>query len=278
MIALPGGNIALPSQLATDGRRSDDPEGDATKIASRLVSVKPFAIGAYDITRDEYADFVSETGRPTHGGCLVWNGNLWTKSPSASWRNPGFSQTGHDPVVCVTWDDAQDYVDWLNRKILRERRSRSDPISGVYRLPTWEESAFAAAGGAETRYYWGNDPRRDRANYGADPCLPCNAAAAGTDHWKYTSPVGSFPPNSFGLYDAAGNVWQWTSDCVRLTDSALLWTPKTRSETCYFQIMQGGSWLTGPEYLQSGWYGTQGAFVATTQTGFRLARDLEKGQ
>src|SRR5262249_10510286 len=104
------------------------------------------------------------------------------------------------------------------------------------------------------------------ANYGVDECLPCKGATGGADRWLYTSPVGSFPANAFGLYDMSGNVWQWTQSCFSF--------PVTPCENWY-QVIHGGSWLSGAMYLKPGEYVLKTATAGSVQTGFRLARNLD---
>jgi formylglycine-generating enzyme required for sulfatase activity len=274
MIVLPGGTFTMKAKSAIDGRKDDDPEGLKISAPAHSVTVKVFAVGVYDVTRDEYAAFVAATDRPSRGGCLTWTGDQWQKSLDRDWRQPGFQQTGRDPAVCVSAADAEAYVRWINAKVFG-RNPPPDTRAGPYRLWTWEEAEYAGGGGTTSPYYWGAGIGRDKANYGADDCLPCNPGAAGADRWLHTSPVGAFPPNPFGLYDMAGNVWQWTQDCLRMTPHGLEWGPAEASKRCDGRVTFGGSWLASPQYLKTEEYIPQTATIGTTQTGFRLARDLE---
>jgi formylglycine-generating enzyme required for sulfatase activity len=274
MVVVPGGDFTMTAKSGIDGRKDDDPENRKVTAPARPASVRTFAAAVYDVTRDEYAAFAAETGRSVLGGCLTWTGDQWTKSLNRDWRDPGFQQTGRDPVVCVSLDDAQAYVKWLNDR-LSSGRPRGPARGGLYRLPTWEEAEYASRGGSTTPYYWGTRVSRDRANYGADPCLPCNGAAEGADRWVHTSPVGSFPPNPFGLYDVIGNVWQWTQDCAQITPEGVKWGTGDPLESCALQVSYGGSWLADPRYLKTGEYIMQRTTLGNTQTGFRLVRDGE---
>src|SRR5262249_43901965 len=116
-----------------------------------------------------------------------------------SWQDPGFNQTGRDPVVCVSWQDAKAYIAWLNGKV---RQKSLASVDGPYRLPSESEWEYAARAGTSTRFWWGDDD------------------AAVSEHAWYkvnsgghTHPVGLKLANAFGLYDIVGNVWQWTEDC-----------------------------------------------------------------
>jgi formylglycine-generating enzyme required for sulfatase activity len=88
----------------------------ADEAPQHRVSLRSFALGKYDVTRREYAVFVSETGYRSDDSCYD-NGLDSPKRADASWKNPGFDQSDSDPVVCVSWNDANAYVSWLNHKL-----------------------------------------------------------------------------------------------------------------------------------------------------------------
>jgi len=210
---------------------------------------------------------VRETQRPDVGGCNYNDGRRWTLDPRKNWHNPGFPQTGTDPVVCVSWDDAQAYVAWLNTKVTG--------ASGRYRIPSEAEWEYAARHGAETPFYWGPAASHDLANYGAEDCFPCGVAQAGRDRWDYTSPAGAFPPNGFGLYDMAGNVWQWTADCWNETFTnaprdGSAWT----TGECRIRILRGGSWLDPSMFLSIPTRNRWPPDDHNNANGFRVARSL----
>jgi formylglycine-generating enzyme required for sulfatase activity len=234
MRVLPAGRFVMGSPLEEIGRQ-------AGEMPQHAVAVKrPFAIGVHDVTRAEYARFVSATG---YAG----------KKTRCDWRNPKlrgapFKQTPSDPVVCVNWTDAQAYLRWLSRK------------SGhAYRLPTEVEWEYAARAGSITARPWGPNADRDRANTGADTC--CGPQTGGRDRWRYTSPVGSFAPNAFGLFDMIGNVWQWTADCG---DAA-----------CGEHAVRGGGWFHSAMMARSASRAVDRADRRATDIGFRVARSLD---
>jgi formylglycine-generating enzyme required for sulfatase activity len=151
----------------------------------------------------------------------------------ASWKNPGFPQGDTHPVVNVTWEDAKAFCAWLSRK-----------EGKTYRLPTDAEWSVAVGLGPEEGntprdkdmkiknvYPWGNQwpPPKGAGNY--SPSL-------GVDDFEYTSPVGSFAANRYGLYDMGGNVWQWCEDYYDGNN--------------YSRVLRGGSWgCNDPDLLLS---------------------------
>lgn len=138
------------------------------------VRIKSFYLGRYEVTNAQYKRFCDETKRK-YPQNPVWDTNY-------------FLAKSDYPVINVSWRDADAYARWAGG-----------------RLPTEAEWERAARAGTATYYYWGDDPELDRnhANFlGVDKL----------DRWERTSPVGSFPPNPYGLYDIIGNVWEWTAD------------------------------------------------------------------
>ncbi|MFM2319367.1 MAG: hypothetical protein RLZZ215_1988 [Pseudomonadota bacterium] len=138
------------------------------------------------------------------------------------------------PVINVSWNDAQNYVQWL-----------SDKTKLTYRLPTEAEWEYAARAGTKTSYFWGDAIGKNKAN-----CESCGS------QWddKKTAPVNSFPANAWGLVDMHGNVWEWTQDCYYSNyQSAPLdsgaWE-KWWSLSCN-RVLRGGSWYNIPQYLRS---------------------------
>jgi formylglycine-generating enzyme required for sulfatase activity len=174
---------------------------------------KPFAVAKFDVTFDEWDACAA------HGDC----------DPRI--KDSGFGR-GRQPVINVGWYDTQTYVAWLGR------------VTGKpYRLLTEAEWEYAARAGSTTAYYWGDDIGKANAN-----CDGCGSRWDG----KQPAPVGSFAANQFGLYDTAGNVFQWVQDCYHgnyngaPTDGSA-WT----REDCGSRIARGGAWGVGPEALRA---------------------------
>ena len=260
LVVIPAGSFTMGSPASEVGRVANEgPQQQVTIDA-------PIAVGKYPVTRDEYAAFIAETKRPDGATCSV-PGNTWftlgggfNQAVGPTWRNPGIEQTGSDPVVCVSWRDAQAYADWLAKK-----------TGKAYRLLSEAEWEYAARAGTTTARYWGEAASHDAANYGAEPVGGITAGEAnGADRWVYTSPVGSFPPNAFGLYDMLGNVSQWVADCFRPTYNA----PLVTSATCA-HLARGAAWAHRAAFVRAAYrYAAPNAQNRSSLTGFRVARSL----
>jgi formylglycine-generating enzyme required for sulfatase activity len=234
---------------------------------------KPFALGEYPVTRGEFAIFVRETGHDPKG-CLVFASGRWRDDQHRSWRNTGYVQNDKHPVVCVSFDDAQAYIQWLSKK-----------TGKTYRLPSEAEWEYAARAGTATVRFWGDgrDEACQYANvgdlYGANRLkwnlenknrvFQCN------DGFAYTSPVGSYKPNAFGLYDMLGNVYQWTQDCVHASYKD---APADGSAwlggKCEGRAQRGGSWSNGPWGTRSAGRNGGPPKFRNLDVGFRVARTL----
>jgi formylglycine-generating enzyme required for sulfatase activity len=257
MLVIPPGSFIMGSPANEAGRNDDEGPQHRVTIA------QPFAVAKFDVTVDDFAAFVADTGYDAGSYCNVWSGRDWEKSQGLSWRNPGYEQTGMHPVTCVSWYDAQAYVDWLKGKTGKQ-----------YRLLSESEWEYAARGqtsppplltsgcGCEFSappYFFGNDDR-DMCRYGNGLDRNGKQKIRGMQRWAFfpcsdgyahTSPVGIFLPNPFGLYDMLGNVWQWTQDCYVETygDAPIDGSAETSVE-CRLRVRRGGSWSSVPWHLR----------------------------
>jgi formylglycine-generating enzyme required for sulfatase activity len=171
----------------------------------------PFALARFEVTRREYAAFVSATGREP-SKCREPHSPL-SAFRKLTWRDPGFAQDDSHPVVCVSWGDANAYVQWLASR-----------THARYRLPTHAEWVHAA--------HWNASAVADcrQGNLADDK----RTHGACKDGFAYTSPVGNFKANLIGIHDLVGNVSQWTLDCkARSRDDG---TP------CKERMFSGSSW------------------------------------
>ncbi len=261
MVVVPAGTFTMGSSQ-TEKAWAASHGGSLPSVADEApqhsVVIKSFAIGKYDVTRGEYAAFVRETSYSDGDGCGP-DSFKWKKQAKLSWRTPGFAQTPSDPVVCVSWRDAQAYVAWLNRK-LRPLQAVSE--HGPYRLPTESEWEYAARAGAPTYFWWGDD-----------------ASRASTYAWSrdnsagHTQPVGSKPANAFGLFDSVGNVWQWTEDCYAgsYAGAPVDGRANESGDTC-LRVDRGGSWLYPAWLLRSAARDRNPADYPAVIMVFRVAR------
>jgi formylglycine-generating enzyme required for sulfatase activity len=278
MLVIPSGTFQRGSPASEPGRYEE--EGP-----QRIVNVRTFAAARYDVTRGQWASYVRATGRPTDKGCDY---SLLPKETeaNASWSNLGFEQDDTHPVVCVSWSDAHDYVLWLSQK------------SGhKYRLLTEAEWEYAARAGTTTPYPWGKTASHENANYGGED-HPGYGVASGRDKWVTTSPVGSFQPNAFGLYDMHGNVMQWVEDCFSNTYAGLPvdgsafvvsapihvtgeFASMNGTNSCAYRMLRGGDWGDTPGMIRSAsrnFAPPEGRSLDTYRSsglGIRVARDLD---
>jgi formylglycine-generating enzyme required for sulfatase activity len=268
MVVIPSGAFTMGSpDTEKDRFRNEGPQ-------HRVTISHAFALAAYPVTVREYRRFVRATGRPTPDSCRVYDTSFadhdLVRVLGRNWQRPNFAQNDNHPVVCITFDDARTYIAWLNREV------SAAGGTARYRLPSEAEWEYAARGGTATPFYWGSEISRDRANYGPER-LPFGPMAAGADRWLYTSPVGAFPPNPFGLYDMAGNVWQFTEDCWRDSYEGAPSDGSPRGEAkCDERVVRGGSWFkipTGERSAKRG-EGKPVDLKGAHEIGFRVARDL----
>ena len=110
MVVVPAGTFTMGSPEKEEGRFTDEGPQHDVRIA------KPFAVGKFPVTVDEFKAFVAETGHDAGSAAHVWNGKKWELQKGPSWRDPGFAQTGAHPATCLNWHDAQAYAEWLSAK------------------------------------------------------------------------------------------------------------------------------------------------------------------
>lgn len=263
MVVIPAGNFTMGSPASEKtwvASHGGNLKSVSDESPQRVVSLRSFALGKYDVTRGEYAAFVRETGHPAGDGCGP-DSFKWNKQAGVSWQIPGFSQTERDPVVCVSWEDARAFLSWLNAKV---RPLLSTSGGGPYRLPSESEWEYAARAGTTTSFWWGDDDS-DAADH----------AWYKSNSGGHTQPVGSKPANAFGLYDMAGNVWQWTEDCYADSYAAAPsdGTAVEAGDAC-LRVDRGGSWLYPAWLLRPATRERNPANYRDIIMGFRVARTL----
>jgi formylglycine-generating enzyme required for sulfatase activity len=227
MVVVPAGKFVMGSPAIEHGRF--DAEGPQHPVALRR-----FALSKYDVTSEEFLIFLRETGYQP-APCDPLFGLTWNSPGRGVAYPPGGVEPPRWPAVCLNWYDAEAYVAWLNAKV----RGRD----GSYRLPSEAEWEYAARAATTTTRWWG-----DAIGVGHANCNGCGSPWQGRE----LAPVGSFPPNPFGLYDMLGNVWQWTGDCwnesyVGAPGDGSAWA----AGDCTKRVLRGGSWSNAPEFVRA---------------------------
>lgn len=197
----------------------------------------PFSVGRYEVTFRDWETCVDE------GGCA-------RRPDDHGWGR------GRRPVINVSWLEVRDYLDWLSEK------------SGHgYRLPTEAEWEEAHRAGTTTRFWWGDDLGHGYAN-----CRDCGSSWGG----RGSAPVGSFPPNPWGVFDTAGNVWEWTADCWQPNQLDPSGNGETQEgeEGCDERVMRGGSWYYVSRTLEGSSRSKNDPRAGSYGIGFRVVRDL----
>lgn len=244
--------VAIPAGVFTIGSSS----GEARP--RRRVSIHAIAVSKFEITFAEWDLCTADGGcaglRPADGG----------------------AGRGAQPVINVSWDDAQHFVAWLNQHAGRLR----------YRLLTEAEWEYAARAGTNSDWSWGSDLSA-ACQYGnfsdlsefmllpavlrTAPGISCDDGVGGR-----AAPVGRYAPNAFGLFDMHGNVWEWTEDCLTHSYSRLARDGLAQvSQPCTYRVQRGGSWYSNPRETTSWSRAWEEPSTRSEWTGLRLAATLE---
>ncbi len=251
MVIVPAGNFIMGSNAGM---------GEPDELPAHPVSIdRDFAIGAYEVTFAEWDACVAD------GGC--------EHQPSDEGWGQGDSKIRANlPVININWYDAQEYVAWLSKRTGQR-----------YRLPSEAEWEYVARGGAETRYYWGDEAIGCQYANGADMTykrvseVSSQAVMKCDDGFAYTAPVGSFEPNGFGIYDTAGNVSEWVEDHKSddyqkvPNDGSVHLDPGKHYN---HRAIRGGDWSKRPDSLRSANRLQSERMSRESVNGFRVVRDL----
>ncbi|MGH8516691.1 MAG: SUMF1/EgtB/PvdO family nonheme iron enzyme, partial [Panacagrimonas sp.] len=239
MVKVPGGSLEMGDVAGT---------GEADEKPLRQLSIGAFYAGRYEVSFDDWAACVGG------GGC------------SGTPRDAGWGR-GQRPVINVSWNDAQRYVSWLTRESGKR-----------YRLPSEAEFEYMMRAGSRSTYPWGEDGTQactyanvaDRQAKRQNPdwnTFPCD------DGEPLTAPVGSYRANAFGLFDVAGNVWEWTMDCYQTYRQALADDSASNPANCARRVIRGGSWSDATRNLRSADRTASAPGATLKIVGFRVVRD-----
>jgi len=204
-----------------------------------------------EVTVGQFRVFTEETGYRTDaekggqsfengksGGYTVLANRNWGWRDTATWKNPGFDQKDDEPVVMVSWNDADMFCKWLSARDNRD-----------YRLPTEAEWEYACRAGGNTVFWWGDTfEQREGGEDGGFARLVSWPSLQD----QFTHSVGAFRANGFGLYDMAGNVWEWCNDWY--SQAYYAESPSADPQgpnSGVFRVIRGGAWHDNPRYCRS---------------------------
>ncbi|MFL6799692.1 MAG: formylglycine-generating enzyme family protein [Xanthobacteraceae bacterium] len=272
MVVVPAGSFSMGSPAQEVGRNSWEHPQHLVSIAA------PFAVGKFEVTVDQFGAYVRESGRRPAESCWTYEKNKVDLRGSRSWRDPAFAQEGSHPVVCVSWEDAQGYLGWLAKKTGKPYRLLSEA--------EWEYAARAASTPEEaTRFGFGDNEDAlcahangfDQTAKKTVPGTTVWPALSCFDNYAYTSPVGSFAANAFGLHDMLGNAKEWTTDCF-LDGQGYRGVPSDGSaftaSGCHMRVLRGGSWMSYARLLRVAFRYKNPPNEHFGDAGFRVARAL----
>ena len=228
MVEIPAGRFMMGS---TDGDNDEKP-------AHEVTIAKPFAVGKFEVTFDEWDACAAD------GGCMPN-----TRPDDYEWGR------GRRPVINISWNDSQTYLAWLSQK-----------TGKTYRLLTEAEWEYAARAGTTTKFAFGDEITHEQAQF-----------SYGKPGVGQTVEVGTFAPNAWGLYDMHGNVWEWVQDCyyinyVQAPNDGSAFDPPPG---CIYRSLRGGSWDYAPYDIRSAARYKLPASTKLEETGLRVARSLE---
>ena len=244
------GTFTMGSPKEEEARRDNEGPQHEVEVA------RPFLMGAYPVTVGQFRAFVQDSDYQTEAerdgkGGYGFNTTTakWEQKAEYTWRHPGFGQGDDYPVVDVSWHDAVKFCAWLSKK-----------EGKTYDLPTEAEWEYACRAGTTTRFWCGDTDVSLQGNANiADGSLKGKVHSGATkngpfvswdDDCPFTSPVGSFKANPWGLYDMGGNVWQWCADGYGPYQEGSSKDPEGK-ESAGSRVLRGGSWNNIPRHCRS---------------------------
>jgi formylglycine-generating enzyme required for sulfatase activity len=237
--------VVIPADSFDIGSSGSDQKDE--RPGRRITIEQPFAMGRFEITRGQFAAFVSATGYDAGNRCLMLAEGQWEESSGNNWRNPGYPQDDSHPVVCVNWSDAQAYVKWLSQQTGRH-----------YQLPAETQWEYACRAGERDKYC-GSDAADSVAWYAQDS-------------GKTSHPVGTKQANVLGLFDMSGNVAEWMADTYHdhyddIPSDGSAWIDDGAK-----RVLRGGSWIYSPTDVRADFRSVSDPAYRYFDTGFRVVR------
>jgi len=260
--------VLIPAGEFTMGSLESDLACEDSKPQHSVRITKPFYLGVYEVTQEEYEDMMAD--RPSHFYSDGLEGDEREGPDTYSLRdNRPRSGLGSDevagldtsrfPVDQVTWGQASEFCRRLSDQPVEEAAGRS------YRLPTEAEWEYACRAGTTTPYSFGNVITLAQAN------ISQPGADEDAQPLKHTAEVGSYPSNAFGLYDMHGNVWEWCADGKRKYARSAQTDPNG-GPTLYY-ILRGGGWDFPAHFCRSDYRNE--ALAGYVYFGFRVACEVD---
>ena len=240
---------------------------------------RPFYIGQHEVTVGQFLAFVKETDYQSDAekdGQGGWGYNeqkrkIEGRQPRYTWKSPGFTQSDDHPVVNVSANDALAFCAWLSKK-----------EGKTYRLPTEAEWEYACRAGSTTLYHNGDDPEKlgkaARAlNFKLAPKFGHVHTIEMPPEGPFTTKVGSYEPNAWGLYDMHGNAWEWCSDWY--DEEYYAKSPvddPTGPASGTVRVRRGGGWNSFPLYARSSYRNYLASGSRCVNLGFRVVREAPR--
>lgn len=270
--------VVIPTGSFLMGSDANDHEPDQAP-QHQVQIARGFAMGRSEVTVAQFRKFVQASGYVPDsvklGGSSVYDGRsgVMRTDRHATWEDDYAGNPASDnlPVVNISWNDAQAYVEWLSKRTGKR-----------YQLPSEAQFAYALRAGTTTRYWWGDGVPTSKVENitGSGDKSPggrrwTHAFKGYRDGYWGPAPVASFAPNPFGLYDMDGNVTEWVRDCwhgnyTRAPDDGSAWV----NPGCDTRVIRGGSWGSGPDQLRATWRRGATADTRSGRVGFRVIQLL----
>ncbi|MFT0866575.1 formylglycine-generating enzyme family protein [Pseudomonas sp. CAM1A] len=249
MVVLPAGSFMMGTPDDEKGRQDD--EGPLHQVTFK----KAFAVSQYQITNGEWKTYLKATGYK------VPNGDTRPGRECIA-GVPRYQQGDRQPAVCLNFHEAEAYAGWLSKK-----------TGKVYKVLSEAQREYAVRGGSTGPFPFpldDNDEQKYQISKHANTYGP-------TDGFSFTSPVGSFPPNAYGVYDGHGNVYEWTRDCYvdSYASAPTDGSPQTNSSECEDRrVIRGNDYTEAPIFSRSGNRNERSSTLRGDWIGFRVAREL----
>ncbi len=255
----------IPAGKFQMGSPEDEVHRKGNEYLHEVEITRPFYLGVHEVTREQFARFVEDSGRDMSGVSFGFSESKQRVDPGDqySFDNPGWEQDADHPATCISWQDAVAFCEWLSRK-----------EGATYRLPTEAEWEYACRAGSSKSHSFGNESADKFCNITEDENWKGLEDIA--DGFEFTSPVGSFEPNEFGLCDMHGNVNEWVSDFYRKDyyQNSPPADPQGPSDGDQ-RILRGGSFNKTQKSTRSAerlWMGSDQRFYAN---GFRVVCEIK---